>query len=122
MLGRAKLLGYLKTGEPTGAVVDAYQSWCHRQSRPMVLLYPYRGVSAAVIYRFPDPNRVLSPIAVNLIRRRVRIGLLPREVLHQVICRCGGEILGLDPSKAEAVAFWIADAALDPNLTGPLSS
>lgn len=120
ILRRAKHLGYLKSDRPTGPVVEAYQSWSHGHGMPMVLLYPHRGRSASVIYRLPDPGRALTPAAVDLIRRRVQHSLSPGMARHQIICRCGGEILGLDPTKAEAIAFWIADAALDPDQTGPL--
>lgn len=122
LLGRAKHLGYLKADEPTGPVVDRYQSWCHRRGVPMVLLYPEAAGSSAVVYRLPDMDKALTPWAVALTRRRARVALLPGTTRRQVICRCGGEIWGLDPSKAEAVAFWIADAASDPDQTGPLSA
>lgn len=121
LLGRAKHLGYLEADEPTGPVIDRYQSWCYRRGVPMVLLYSKGGRSSAVVYRLPDMDKALTPCAVALIRRRARVALLPGSPRRQVICRCGGEILGLDPSKAEAVAFWIADAASDPDQTGPLS-
>lgn len=120
VIGRAKHLGYLKADGPTGPVVDSYQSWCHRRGVPMVLLYPEAGGSSAVVYRLPNLDRALTPVAVALIRRRARVALLPGTTRRQVICRCGGEVLGLDSSKAEAIAFWIADAASDPDQTGPL--
>ena len=120
ILERAEHLGYLKSDRPTGPVVEAYQSWSHGHGKPMVLLYSHRGRSASVIYRLPDTDRALTPAAVDLIRRRVQHSLSPGMARHQIICRCGGEILGLDPTKAEAIAFWIADSALDPDQTGPL--
>lgn len=122
ILRRARHLGYLKAEKPTGPVVEAYQSWCYRLGRPMVLLYPYRVNSAAVVYRLPDPRKALTPCAVDLLRRRTQLGLCPGRKDRQVICRGGGEILGLDPKKAEAVAFWIADYALSTDRTEPLTA
>ncbi len=78
----------------------------------MILLYPYRSMSAAIIYRLPEPQKALTPWAVDLIRRRIQSSLSPGQESRQIICRGGGEIVGLDPIKAEAVAFWIADYAL----------
>jgi hypothetical protein len=121
-LGRAQDLGYLKVERPTGPVVDAYQSWCHRQGQPMVLLYYRRDSSAAVVYRLPDPRKALTPGAVDLIRRRTEHSLCPGRKCRQTICRGGGEIHGLDPAKAETVAFWIADYTLSTDRTRPLTS
>lgn len=121
ILGRAQHLGYLKAEKPTGPVIEAYQSWCFRLGRPMVLLYPYRNKTAAVVYRLPDPQKSLTPGAVDLIRRRTEHSFRPGQQSRRIICRGGGEILGLDPGEAEAVAFWIADYALSPDGTKPLT-
>jgi hypothetical protein len=49
----------------------------------MVLLYTGKGRSAAVNYRLPNPDKALTPSAVNFIRRRVRSSLLPGTACPQ---------------------------------------
>ncbi len=119
-LERAKLLGYLRVTKLTGPTVEAYESWCHRHGRPMVLLYTDRDLSSTIIYRLPDFRRALTQGAVDLVRSKVAHGLCPGTIRRPVISRSGGHIEGLVSSGAEAIAFWIADAALDPDQTTPL--
>jgi hypothetical protein len=119
-LERAKFLGYLRAVKPTGPTVEAYESWCHRHGRPMILLHTARDGSSTIIYRLPDFRRALAPGAVDLIRRKVAHGLCPGTTRRPLISRSGGQINGLESKGAEAIAFWIADAALDPDQTIPL--
>jgi len=87
----------------------------------MVLLYDERDESSAIIYRFPPLTQALTPVAVKQILRRADDARLLGATCPIVVSRSGGQLRGLDRSAAEAVAFWIADAALDPDLTTPLS-
>ena len=87
----------------------------------MILLYNEREHSSAIIYRFPPLSQALTPAAVKLILHRADEARLLGTTRPFVLARSGGEISGLDRSAAEAVAFWIADAALDPDLTIRLS-
>lgn len=119
-LERAKSLGYLRVVKPTGPTVEAYESWCHRHGRPMILLHDARDGSSTIIYRLSDSRRALASGAVDLIRRKVAHGLFPGTIRRPVISSSGGQINGLVRSGAEAIAFWIADIALDPDQTTPL--
>jgi hypothetical protein len=115
VLARAQRLGYLVTPYPCSPLAETYLQWCHDHRRPAVVLFPYRRNAAAIIYRLPCPNAVLTDIATERIRHRAKNALLSPSPAKQylVIAPNGGEIRGLRPEMAEQVAFWIADAAWD---------
>lgn len=119
----AALSGYLLDDRYGSWLAEEYQRWCWENAMPIVIVFPWRRLWAALELMMPPGFRLSGSVTTSLTASAQRVqdprwqALLPATFTSH-----GGSVWGLDPDSKEGFAQTVATTLLTPGEMSPSAS